>query len=75
MQGEPLVQQISRRLLSFRWDLELDFLDHDREGEYEDAHEQEEAIADHVGQEDLVRHREIRDPIVGRVAWIPITTK
>ena len=58
LQGKPLVQQIPRRLLSLLWNLKLDFLDDDREGEHEDAHEQKEPIADHVGQEDLVRHRD-----------------
>lgn len=62
-----MVQQVSRRLLSFLWDLELDFLDDDGEGEHEDTHEKEEAIADHVGQEDLVRHRDVGNPFVGRV--------
>lgn len=67
MQGKPLVQQIPRRLLSFLRDLELDSLDDDREDEHEYAHEQEEAIADRVGQKDLVRHRDVRNSVVGRV--------
>lgn len=36
----------------------MDVLDDDREGQHEDAHQQEETIADPVGQEDLVRHGE-----------------
>lgn len=57
-QREPLVQQIPCCLSAIFWDFILNVLDNHREGKHEDAHKNEEAIADPIGQEDLVRHRE-----------------
>lgn len=56
-QRKPLVQEVPCRLPPVRRYLIPDVGDDDGEGEDENAHEQEQAIGDQVGDLDLVRHR------------------